>query len=223
MRSTRPPKEPFDGKKRERNILAPVAYPRPPVTRACCALVPARRSYPSATRARSLFLLVCYSYSSATRSRGVLATPSWRSTSTPATPSWRSTSTPATPTWRRASTPRARALPGVRPRATLLLLVPVPVHVLVPVTALAVHLAASSSVSRADLPIFSLVSSAHLLLPCKVNCLYPVGGSRGPTQIHIRGLCHWAGKPAGHLGAESPSRRTAGPTSARKTSPPCPH
>ena len=50
-----------------------------------------------------------------------------------------------------------------------------------------------------------------------------VGGSRGPTQIHIRGLCHWAGEPAGHLVAESPSRRTAGPASARKTSPPCPH
>ena len=31
-----------------------------------------------------------------------------------ATPSWRSTSTPATPTWRSTSTPRARALPGVR-------------------------------------------------------------------------------------------------------------
>ena len=44
-----------------------------------------------------------------------------------------------------------------------------------------------------------------------------------PTQIHIRGLRHWAGEPAGHLGAESPSRRTAGPASARKTSPPCPH
>ena len=27
-----------------------------------------------------------------------------------------------------------------------------------------------------------------------------VEGSRGPTQIHIRGLCHWAGEPAGHLG-----------------------
>ena len=50
-------------------------------------------------------------------------------------------------------------------------------------------------------------------------------GSRGPTQIHIRGLCHWAGEPraAGHLGAESPSRRIAGPSSARKTSPRCPH
>ena len=24
-----------------------------------------------------------------------------------------------------------------------------------------------------------------------------VSGSRGPTQIHIRGLCHWAGEPAG--------------------------
>ena len=43
-----------------------------------------------------------------------------------------------------------------------------------------------------------------------------VEGSRGPTQIHIRGLCQWAGEPAGHLDAESPSRRTAGPASARK-------
>ena len=36
-------------------------------------------------------------------------------------------------------------------------------------------------------------------------------------------VCHWAGEPAGHLGAESPSRRTARPASARKTSSPCPH
>ena len=43
-----------------------------------------------------------------------------------------------------------------------------------------------------------------------------VEGPRGPTQIHIRGLCYWAGEPSGHLGAESPSRRTAGPASARK-------
>ena len=50
-----------------------------------------------------------------------------------------------------------------------------------------------------------------------------VEGSRGPTQIHIRGLCNWVGEPAGHLGAESPSRRTAGPTSAKRTKPPCPH
>ena len=34
---------------------------------------------------------------------------------------------------------------------------------------------------------------------------------------------HWAGEPAGNLGAESPSRRTAKPVSARETSPPCPH
>ena len=39
----------------------------------------------------------------------------------------------------------------------------------------------------------------------------------------IRGLCHWAGEPAGHLGAELPSRRTAGPASARKSSSPCSH
>ena len=51
-----------------------------------------------------------------------------------------------------------------------------------------------------------------------------VAGLRGPTQIHIRAPCHWAGEPAGHLGTESPpSRRTARPASARKTSPPCPH
>ena len=50
-----------------------------------------------------------------------------------------------------------------------------------------------------------------------------VSGSCGPTQIHIRGLCHRAGEPAGHLSAESPSRRTARPASARKTSSPCPH
>ena len=50
-----------------------------------------------------------------------------------------------------------------------------------------------------------------------------MSGSRGPTQIHTRGLCHWASEPAGHLGAESPSRRTARPASARKTSSPCPH
>ena len=36
-------------------------------------------------------------------------------------------------------------------------------------------------------------------------------GSRGPTQIHIRGLCHWAGEPACHLSAEPPSRRTSEP------------
>ena len=34
---------------------------------------------------------------------------------------------------------------------------------------------------------------------------------------------HWAGGTAGHLGAESPSRRSAGTASARKASPPCPH
>ena len=50
-----------------------------------------------------------------------------------------------------------------------------------------------------------------------------VEGSRGPTQIHIRGLCHWAGEPAGHLGADSPSRRAAEHASAKRTKPPCPH
>ena len=49
------------------------------------------------------------------------------------------------------------------------------------------------------------------------------GGIARSDAIHIRGLCHWAGEPAGHLGAESPSRRTARPASARKTSSPCPH
>ena len=44
-------------------MAVPATWPCLSVTRACCALVPARRSYPFATRARSLFLLVCYSYS----------------------------------------------------------------------------------------------------------------------------------------------------------------
>ena len=108
----------------------PVAYPRPPVTRACCALVPARRSYPSATRARSLFLLVCYSYSPRYSLLLWLATPSWRSTSTPATPTWRTTSTPGHGHYPGCEHPRARALPGVRPWATPVLLVLLPVHVL---------------------------------------------------------------------------------------------
>ena len=30
-----------------------------------------------------------------------------------------------------------------------------------------------------------------------------VEGPRGPTQIHIRGLCYWAGEPSGHLSAPS--------------------
>ena len=47
--------------------------------------------------------------------------------------------------------------------------------------------------------------------------------SRHMTHPRIRGLCHWAGEPAGHLGAESSSRRTARPASARKSSPPCPN
>ena len=50
-----------------------------------------------------------------------------------------------------------------------------------------------------------------------------VEGSRGPTQVHIRGLCHWAGEPAGHLGADSPGRRAAEHASAKRTKPPSPH
>ena len=74
-------------------MAVPATWPCLSVTRACCALVPARRSYPFATRARSLFLLVCYSYSSRYSLLLLLATPSRRST----------------------STPRARALPWARP------------------------------------------------------------------------------------------------------------
>ena len=48
------------------------------------------------------------------------------------------------------------------------------------------------------------------------------GIARSDANPHP-GLRHWAGEPAGHLGAESPSRRTAEPASARKTSPPCKH
>ena len=47
--------------------------------------------------------------------------------------------------------------------------------------------------------------------------------SRHITHPRIWGLCHWAGETAGHLGAESPSRRTAGPASARIASRPCPY
>ena len=77
-------------------MAVPAAWPCLSVTRACCALVPARRSYPFATRARSLFLLVCYSYSSRYSLLLLLATP----------------------TWRKYEHPRARELPGARPRAT---------------------------------------------------------------------------------------------------------
>ena len=41
--------------------------------------------------------------------------------------------------------------------------------------------------------------------------------SRVQTHPRIRGLCHWAGEPAGHLGAESPSRRAAEHASAKRT------
>jgi hypothetical protein len=104
-------------------MAVPATWPCLSVTRACCALVPARRSYPFATRARSLFLLVCYSYSSRYSLLLLLATP----------------------TWRKYEHPRARALPwappphghghcpGCAPRATPVLLVPLPVHVLLPV------------------------------------------------------------------------------------------
>ena len=74
-------------------MAVPATWPCLSVTRACCALVPARRSYPFATRARSLFLLVCYSYSSRYSLLLLLATP----------------------TWRKYEHPRARALPWVRP------------------------------------------------------------------------------------------------------------
>ena len=46
------------------------------------------------------------------------------------------------------------------------------------------------------------------------------GRSRHITHPRIWGLCHWAGETAGHLGAESPSRLTAGPANVRKASPP---
>jgi hypothetical protein len=74
-------------------MAVPATWPCLSVTRACCALVPARRSYPFATRARSLFLLVCYSYSSRYSLLLLLATP----------------------TWRKYEHPRARALPWAPP------------------------------------------------------------------------------------------------------------
>ena len=62
---------------------------------------------------------------------------------------------------------------------------------------------------------------------CFIHTKSPPVGFGGPiapyhAPPHL-GLCHWAVETAGHLGAESPSRRTAGPASARKASPPCPH
>ena len=63
----------------------------------------------------------------------------------------------------------------------------------------------------------SRLTQLHEGTPGLAWCL--VSGSRGPTQnqimFHIRGLCHWAGEPAGHLGVESPSRRTARPRAIR--------
>ena len=55
MRSTRPPKEPFDGKKRESNILArrvpaPARYSRLLCARARAALLPVRYSCPGGAR-----------------------------------------------------------------------------------------------------------------------------------------------------------------------------
>ena len=47
--------------------------------------------------------------------------------------------------------------------------------------------------------------------------------SRVLTHPRIRGLCHWGGEPAGHLGADSPSRRATEHASAKRTKPPCPH
>ena len=54
------------------------------------------------------------------------------------------------------------------------------------------------------------------LVPTPAPCPRPrklglVEGSRGPTETHTRGLCHWAGEPAGHL----PRRRVTEPTSRR--------
>ena len=55
----------------------------------------------------------------------------------------------------------------------------------------------------------------------------PPAGFGGPIApfdaSRIRGLCHWGGEPAGHLGADSPSRRAAEHASAKRTKPPCPH
>ena len=47
--------------------------------------------------------------------------------------------------------------------------------------------------------------------------------SRVLTHPRIRGLCHWGGEPAGHLGADSPNRRATEHASAKRTKPPCPH
>ena len=47
--------------------------------------------------------------------------------------------------------------------------------------------------------------------------------SRGPTQPHFPGVCHWASELTGRQAAESPSRRAAERASARNSSSPRPH
>ena len=72
--------------------------------------------------------------------------------------------------------------------------------------------------------VFCLPNSPPELTPKAQPRLGLVDGiARSDAPIHIRGLCHWAGEPAGHLGADSPSRRAAEHASAKRTKPPCPH
>ena len=51
----------------------------------------------------------------------------------------------------------------------------------------------------------------------------PISRSDAPPHPGPLPLGRWGGEPAGHLGADSPSRRAAEHASAKRTKPPCPH
>ena len=110
--------------------------------RARAALLPVRYSCPLAFPTRLLLLLVRYSCPGGARYPFVAKYEHARYPFVakyehpPGTGTTRGASTPGHGHYPGCEHPRARALPGVRTRATRVLLVYLPVHVLVPVTAL---------------------------------------------------------------------------------------
>ena len=131
-------------------------YSRPSRTRARPLLAPVVRSCPRGAPTRPLLVPARFSYSSATPTRPLLV-PGGCSLPLrcevrarplplrgevrehpPGAGTTRGASTPGHGHYPGCEHPRARALPGVRTRATRVLLVHLPVHVLVPVTALSV-------------------------------------------------------------------------------------
>jgi hypothetical protein len=119
-----------------------VTYSRPSRTRARPLLAPVVRSCPRGAPTRPLLVPARFSYSSATPTRPLLVP---GGCSLPLRGEVRARPLPLRGEVRAppghghypgCEHPRARALPGVRTRATRVLLVHLPVHVLVPVTAL---------------------------------------------------------------------------------------